>query len=80
MTPDQKFREWAGSEAVVAEAEGADNTKDATKKAKFRGKKEKQGWYSVGFTGPAAAVEHMKQVWKEFKEQHAHLWSTGKGD
>lgn len=75
MTQDQQFRRWAKAEAAAAiqEAEDAE-TKDATKKAKFRNKKEKQGWYSVGFTGPAAAVEHVKSAWKEFKSQHAHLW------
>ena len=73
MTQDQQFREWAKSQAAIQEAEDAES-KDAAKKAKFRDTKEKDGWYSVGFTGPAAAVEHVKAAWKEFKSQHAHLW------
>ncbi len=74
MTNDQEFRKWMKETTTpVQEAEDA-NTKDATKKAKFRGEKEKEGWYSVGFTGPSAAVEFIKSQWKEFKSQHAHLW------
>jgi hypothetical protein len=74
MKFDEQFQEWSDQQEGAVQ-EGADEAgKDAKKKAKFRGKKEKKGWYSVGFTGPAAAVEHVKSAWKEFKSQHAHLW------
>lgn len=74
---DREFRKKLRESAEVDTVGQAGVSDAAKKKAAWRDeRKDAAGWISVGFTGPKAAVEAVKDAWEAFKRNNSDLWPS----